>query len=66
MRRCCRSSIVSVVEIARMLALLVRGDARTIDRAYGPRTAQDELEEELEDIKARGVTTNVLPAGDSK
>ncbi len=58
--------IVSVVEVGRMLLLLVRGDTRTIDRAYGPRTAQDELEEELEDIKARGVATNVLPAGDSK
>lgn len=58
--------IVSVVEVARMLLLLVRGDTRTIDRTYGPRTAQDELEEELEDIKARGVTSNVLPAGDSK
>jgi TRAP-type C4-dicarboxylate transport system permease small subunit len=58
--------IVSVVEVGRMLLLLVRGDTRTIDRAYGPRTAQDELEEELEDIKARGVTSNVLPAGDSK
>jgi TRAP-type C4-dicarboxylate transport system permease small subunit len=58
--------IVSVVEVVRMLALLVRGDTRTIDRAYGPRTAQDELEEELEDIKARGVASNVLPAGDSK
>jgi TRAP-type C4-dicarboxylate transport system permease small subunit len=58
--------IVSVVEVGRMLLLLVRGDARTLDRTYGPRTAQDELEEELEDIKARGVATNVLPAGDSK
>jgi TRAP-type C4-dicarboxylate transport system permease small subunit len=58
--------IVSVVEVGRMLLLLMRGDARTIDRAYGPRTAQDELEEELEDIKTRGVASNVLPAGDSK
>jgi TRAP-type C4-dicarboxylate transport system permease small subunit len=58
--------IVSVVEVGRMLALLLRGDTRTIDRTYGPRTAQDELEEELEDIKARGVASNVLPAGDSK
>jgi TRAP-type C4-dicarboxylate transport system permease small subunit len=58
--------IVSVVEVGRMLLLLVRGDARTLDRTYGPRTAQDELEEELEDIKTRGVASNVLPAGDSK
>ena len=33
----------------------------SIDRSYGPRTAQEELEDELADMKVRGVTADVLP-----
>ncbi|MEN3381168.1 MAG: hypothetical protein V7608_1212, partial [Hyphomicrobiales bacterium] len=36
-----------------------------VDRAYGPRTAQDELDDELEDMKARGITADALPKGDA-
>ncbi len=57
--------IVCVFEIVRLVTLLFRGEVRTIDRNYGPRTAQEELEDELADLKARGVTADALPS-DSK
>jgi len=48
--------LVCGFEVVRILALLFRGEFRTIDRLYGPRTAQEELEDELADLKTRGVT----------
>jgi TRAP-type C4-dicarboxylate transport system permease small subunit len=48
--------LVCGFEVVRILALLFRGEFRTVDRLYGPRTAQEELEEELADLKTRGVT----------
>ena len=45
-------------------AAVCPGDIRGIDRNYGPRTAQEELEDELADLKTRGVTADVLPKGD--
>src|SRR5207249_4225345 len=54
---------VCAVEVSRIVALLAKGDTREIDRSYGPRTAQDELDDELEDMKARGVTAGALPKG---
>jgi TRAP-type C4-dicarboxylate transport system permease small subunit len=56
--------LVCAVEVLRIVALLVKGDMRQVDRQHGPRTAQDELDDELEDMKARGVTADVLPKGD--
>lgn len=53
--------IVCLFEIVRVVMLLFRGEVRTIDRNYGPRTAQEELEDELADLKARGVT-DALPS----
>jgi TRAP-type C4-dicarboxylate transport system permease small subunit len=54
---------VCAVEVLRIVGLFAKGDLREIDRQYGPRTAQDELHDELEDLKARGVTADVLPNG---
>jgi len=54
---------VCAVEVFRIVGLFAKGDLREIDRQYGPRTAQDELHDELEDLKARGVTADVLPDG---
>jgi TRAP-type C4-dicarboxylate transport system permease small subunit len=53
--------IVCLFEIVSVVMLLFRGEVRTIDRDYGPRTAQEELEDELADLKARGVT-DALPS----
>jgi TRAP-type C4-dicarboxylate transport system permease small subunit len=57
--------VVCAVEVSRIAALLAKGDIRTIDRSYGPRTAQDELDDELADMKARGVIADALPKGDA-
>jgi len=56
--------VVCAVEVFRIVALLAKGDIRQIDRVYGPRTAQDELDDELEDMRARGLTAGALPKGD--
>lgn len=58
--------VVCAFEVINVAKLLFAGDTRTIDRNYGPRTAREELEDELADLKARGVTADVLPKGDSK
>jgi len=58
--------IVSAFESFRIVALLVKGDAQEVDRSYGPRTAREELADELEDIKTRGVTADtMLTKGDA-
>lgn len=45
---------IGVVAIAlRALLLLLRGDWAVLDRRYGPGTAEEELEEELADLKTR-------------
>ena len=53
--------IVSLAGVVRILMLLAKGDTRRLDHWYGPRTPREELEEELADAKARGVTSAVLP-----
>ena len=58
--------VVCAIEVFNIARLLAKGDIRTIDRNYGPRTAQEELEDELADLKARGVTADVLPKGDAR
>jgi TRAP-type C4-dicarboxylate transport system permease small subunit len=59
--------IVSATEVVRIFALLFRGDVRAIDRNYSPRTAQEELQDELADLKARGVTADpALPTGEPR
>ncbi|MCZ8182184.1 MAG: TRAP transporter small permease [Beijerinckiaceae bacterium] len=46
--------IFALVEALKVIGLALSGRFREIDRHYGPRGAQDELEEELADLKARG------------
>ncbi len=45
---------VAVVSALRATALLLRGDAAALQRDYGPRSTKEEVDEELEDLKARG------------
>ncbi len=46
--------IFAVVEALKVIGLALAGRFREVDRHFGPRGAQDELEEELADLKARG------------
>jgi TRAP-type C4-dicarboxylate transport system permease small subunit len=55
---------VCAVEVVRIVTLLFNGEFAAVDRTYGPRTSREELEDELADLKARGVTADVLPKGD--
>ena len=45
----------ALIETVTLLALAVGGRFDEIDRRYGPRGAKEELEDELADLKARGV-----------
>jgi TRAP-type C4-dicarboxylate transport system permease small subunit len=57
--------IVGIVGAVRIVVLLAKGDTRHVDHWYGPRTPREELEEELADAKARGVTADaVLPGAE--
>lgn len=49
-------AVFALFEVVRVLAMAAGGKGVEIDRRYGPRGAKDELEEELVDLKARGVT----------
>lgn len=42
--------------------LLVRGRTAQLDRDYGPRTTREEVDEELEDLKARSAEAGAAPA----
>ncbi len=58
--------IVCAIEVAQIVVLLAQWKTRAIDRTYGPRTAQEELQDELDDLKARGGTPGmVVPEGKS-
>jgi len=52
---------VGVGSALRALRFALSGDTARIDREYGPRGTRDELQEELADIKARGVAPVVTP-----
>lgn len=41
--------------------LLVRGEVATLNREFGPRSTKDEVDEELEDLKARSTDVNAAP-----
>jgi TRAP-type C4-dicarboxylate transport system permease small subunit len=47
---------VGIGSALRALGIALSGDTARIDREYGPRGTREELQEELADIKARGVT----------
>jgi hypothetical protein len=36
--------------------LLLRGDSATLNHEFGPRTTKEEVDEELQDLKARSST----------
>lgn len=46
-------AVVALVAAGRATWLLVRGDRIRLDREFGPRSTRDEVDEELEDLKAR-------------
>jgi TRAP-type C4-dicarboxylate transport system permease small subunit len=56
-------ALVALIECVRMGSLALRGRFDEIDRRYGPRGTKDELDEELADLKARGVAPVELKAG---
>jgi TRAP-type C4-dicarboxylate transport system permease small subunit len=60
-------ALVSAGYAVRATWLLVRGDAAALHREFGPRSTKEEVEEELEDLKARGTETlaaaPLAPAG---
>ena len=41
--------------------LLVRGRSAELDRDYGPRTTREEVDEELDDLKARSAEAGAAP-----
>jgi TRAP-type C4-dicarboxylate transport system permease small subunit len=46
---------VAVAQAVRATALLLRGSQAVLNRDYSPRSAQQEVDDELEDLRARGV-----------
>lgn len=57
----CMFALVSLVYAARATWLLLRGQTSVLNREYGPRSTKDEVDEELEDLKARGTTEAAVP-----
>jgi TRAP-type C4-dicarboxylate transport system permease small subunit len=47
--------VVALFSALRATWLLLRGDYDRLQKDYGPRSTKEEVDEELEDIKARGV-----------
>jgi TRAP-type C4-dicarboxylate transport system permease small subunit len=60
-------ALVSAGYALRATWLLVRGDVATLNHEFGPRTTKEEVDEELEDLKARSdddtVSPTTAPAG---
>lgn len=52
-------ALVAMVSAARATALLMRGRLRELNQQFGPRSTRDEVDEELEDLKARSAETSV-------
>ncbi|MGL5734557.1 MAG: hypothetical protein ACRCYS_06795, partial [Beijerinckiaceae bacterium] len=52
-------AFVSILQCIRAAVLLMRGDAATVDRLYGPRGAKEELQDELEDLRQRSGSTGL-------
>jgi hypothetical protein len=54
-------ALVSAGYALRATWLLVRGDVATLNHEFGPRTTKDEVDEELQDLKARSQDDAVPP-----
>lgn len=54
-------ALLAVLQCARAVLLLVRGEAGTLDRLYGPRGAKEELQDELDDLKQRSAKETISP-----
>ncbi len=52
-------AVVAVLAAIRASVLLVRGDARRLDREFGPRSTKEEVAEELADLKGRSTAATV-------
>lgn len=53
---------VAVFELVRFARLALAGRSRDLNHFYGPRGSKEELQEELDDLRARGVSSDpVLP-----
>lgn len=52
--------IVALAELFTVIKLVIGGQFDEVDRHYGPRGAKQELDEELADLKARGVVADVV------
>lgn len=46
-------AVIALILAARAVVLLARGDWRAVNRQFGPSSAEEELEAELEDLKKR-------------
>jgi TRAP-type C4-dicarboxylate transport system permease small subunit len=54
-------ALVSAGYALRATWLLVRGDVKTLNHEFGPRTTKDEVDEELQDLRARSSGSAVPP-----
>lgn len=50
---------VALFSALRVTWLVLRGQSEQVHRDYGPRSARDEVDEELQDLKARGTSAMV-------
>jgi TRAP-type C4-dicarboxylate transport system permease small subunit len=55
--------VVALAQLITVAKLVVRGQFGEVDRRYGPRGAKQELDEELADLKARGVAAEAALPG---
>jgi TRAP-type C4-dicarboxylate transport system permease small subunit len=55
--------VVALAELFAIAILVLRGRFDEVDRRYGPRGAKQELDEELADLKARGVVAEATLPG---
>lgn len=57
-------ALVAAAFALRASWLLLRGDSAALNDEFGPRTTRQEVEEEVEDLKARSGTVTELPASE--
>lgn len=55
-------ALISAGYAVRATWLLVRGDVKTMNLEFGPRTTKDEVDEELQDLKERSIENTRTPS----